>query len=100
MKMSKELASECIKVLDECCGIMLELDQFVELVNDNPWVEENIIEYNSPRDTMEREDLMEILAKKVTGKSWPCYSDGHEYSHKFHEELRRNAKLLGYKMSI
>lgn len=39
-------------------------------------------------DTASREDLVNVIAKVLTGKTWPIYADTNEYKMKFQETLR------------
>lgn len=39
-------------------------------------------------DTVDREMVLNVLAKNVTGMDWPCFGDTEEYSVKFYELLR------------
>lgn len=39
-------------------------------------------------DTADRDFVFDMIAHKITGKSWPCYGDSAEYSISFWNEIR------------
>jgi hypothetical protein len=51
-------------------------------------------------DTVEREDAMSILSRKITGMEWPMNGDSEEYKTKFFKELKEKSIKLGYKCRI
>lgn len=63
----------------------------------NQWLVEEIMEWGSAHDTLEREALMNALAIKIAGCDWPCYGDGEEAMSKFSKLFYENAEKLGYK---
>lgn len=73
--MSTLLVDKCIKVINDYIGVALTEAQFAELMQDNPELKEQLIEFNSPNDTMDREMLIDMVSIKVTGRSWPTYGD-------------------------
>lgn len=97
--MQKELTLECIDVLARYAGVSLTVPQFNELMKENPELNDQLVEYNSPNDTMDREDLMDSLSKQVLGKSWPMYKDGDEYFYKFYQEFHDQCLQRGYKLT-
>lgn len=97
-KMSKRLARKCIDVLADYAHIELTEDQFSELMLDNPPLNNQLVRFNSPSDTMDRECMMEALAKKLVGRRWPCYGDGREYAEKFYVDFEDAAAKNGYKL--
>lgn len=97
-KMSKKLARECMDVLADYANVELTEDQFSELMQDNPSLNNQLVRFNSPSDTMDRECMMEALAKKLVGRCWPCYGDGREYAEKFYADFEAAAAKNGYKL--
>ena len=96
--MSPNLITECIETLADYAGVQLTEDQFTDLMKDDPSLVKQLIKYNSPRDTMDRECMMEVLAKRLTGRSWPCYGDGPQAYESFIQLFNTTAILKGYKL--
>ena len=96
--MSPTLISECIDTLNDYAGVELTEDQFLDLMKDDPSLVKQLIKYNSPRDTMDREFMMEVLANRLTGRSWPCYGEGKEVFESFIQVFNENAIQQGYKL--
>lgn len=48
-------------------------------------------------DTLEREQCIDYVAKKITGKGWPLNGDPDSYKKQFYKELKDKSKKLGYK---
>lgn len=96
--MSPTLISECIDTLGDYAGVLLTEDQFLNLMKDDPSLVKQLIKYNSPRDTMDRECMMELLAKKLTGRTWPCYGEGKQVFESFIQVFNENAIKQGYKL--
>jgi hypothetical protein len=94
--MSSVLRRKCIDVLHDYSGIAITEEQFLELMTENPDLEKQLIKYNSPSDTADREYMMERLAIKIVGRPWPCYGDGKEAAQKFYADLERMAVEKGY----
>lgn len=92
--MSPQLTTKCIKVLADYINVHLTESQFSELMELNPELNEQLIEFNSPTDTMDREDLINALAIKVTGRHWPTYGDRDDGS--FLKAFITGCNLLGY----
>jgi len=97
-KMSNKLITECIDTLHDYAGVILTEDQFNDLMKDNPSLVKQLIKYNSPRDTMDRECMMEVLAKRLTGRPWPCYGEGEKVFESFIQVFNENATKQGYKL--
>lgn len=49
-------------------------------------------------DTLERGDLVNFLAEKITGMSHPCNGDSDEYTNMYYKKLKENAPKLGYEI--
>ena len=96
--MSPDLISRCIDTLADYAGVQLTEDQFNDLMKDDPDLVEQLIDYDSPSDTMDRECMMEVLAVRLTGRSWPCYGEGQEAFKSFIQVFNTNAVLSGYKL--
>ena len=96
--MNEDLMYQCIDIIVDYVGLLLTEDQFTELMKENPYLEEQLIEFQSPSDTMEREDLMNAVAVKVTGRAWPTYGDGEKVRDEFFREYSEKAKKMGYKI--
>lgn len=94
--MSKKLTQECITVIQERTGVQLTTLQFAELLAENPWLNEQLIEFNSPRDTMDRECMIGALAVKIVGRDWPTYGDGAEVYKQFIEDFQTQVRAQGY----
>jgi len=94
--MSRDLTSRCIEVIADHTKVQLTADQFNEMMKDEHDLIEQLIEYDSPNDTMDRECMMEVLAKHLTGRSWPCYGDGKAARESFFQEFEENVKIKGY----
>lgn len=97
-KMSTQLMNECIEVIQDYSGVSLTQNQFRELMAENPQLNQQLIEFNSPSDTMDREDMLSALGRKLTGRDWPIYQDGPEAMTQFTEDFEAGARRLGYKL--
>ena len=97
-KMSAALMNECIDVVSDYSGVSLTPGQFQALMIENLELNDQLIEFNSPRDTMDREDLLSALARKLTGREWPIYMDGDQVMKQFTEDFEAGARRLGYKL--
>lgn len=97
-QMSNRLMNECIDVIQDYSGVSLTQNQFRELMAENPELNKQLIKFNSPRDTMDREDLVSALGQKLTGRDWPIYMDGPEAMAQFTEDFEAGARRLGYKL--
>jgi hypothetical protein len=97
-QMSTQLINECIEVIQDYSGVSLTQNQFLELMADNPQLNKQLIKYNSPGDTMDREDMLSALGRKLTGRDWPIYMDGPQAMQQFTEDFESGARRLGYKL--
>lgn len=95
-KMTNTLRNECMEVIRDHAGVSLTIEQFEEIMHDNPSLRNQLIRFNSPSDTMDREDLMSAVAVKLTGRQWPTYGDGQEAYDKFINDFKFGAMALGY----
>lgn len=82
-KMSNKLKQECIGVIHDYANVLMSVEQFDELMQENAALNDDLIKYNSPRDTMDRDALIDALAVKLVGRPWPMYGSGAEYSKQF-----------------
>jgi hypothetical protein len=96
-EMNPTLANKCIDVIADYSSIELTLNQFKELMTDNPDLNDQLIEFSSPNDTADREDMLSALGYKLTGREWPMYKDGNDAFEKFMIDFSAGAKRLGYK---
>ena len=94
--MSKELMQECIEVIQDYTGVQLTNQQFGDLLSENPRLNKQLIEFNSPRDTMDRECMIGALAVKLVGREWPTYGDGAAVYKKFIEDFETQVIAQGY----
>jgi hypothetical protein len=94
--MSNELKQECIDVIQEYTGVQLTNQQFADLLTENPRLNKQLIKYNSPRDTMDRECMIGALAVKIVGRDWPTYGEGAEVYNKFIEDFQTQVHAQGY----
>lgn len=96
--MSIKLRRECIEVVAHYGGVRLTTSQFEDLMFANPKLEKQLIKFNSPSDTMDRECLLDALAIKATGRGWPCNMEGQAAADKFfvdyHDGLVANGFTL------
>ena len=99
MKMDADLARRCIEVIEQYSHIALTEAQFEELMNENPDLEDGLIEFDSPSDTADREWMIERLAIKIVGRPWPCNGDGREAMKKFYADLLLSGHEQGYKFT-
>jgi len=63
--------------------------------------DEQIIEYLDKHqlesfDTLEREDYVDYLAKRITGLRYPINMDSNEYINNFYKQLASKANDCGY----
>lgn len=98
MKMNAALAAECRRVIRDYSGVNITEVQFAELMDAFPNLEKQLIRFESPSDTMDREDMLDALAVKITGRHWPLYRDGEEVAKQFHLDFERMAKEKGYEL--
>jgi len=94
--MSNELKQECIDVIQDYTGVQLTNQQFADLLAENPGLNEQLIEFNSPRDTIDRECMIGALAVKIVGRDWPTYGEGTEVYKKFIEDFETQVLAQGY----
>lgn len=94
--MSKELMQECIEVIQDYTGVQLTNQQFGDLLTENPRLNKQLIKFNSPRDTMDRESMIGALAVKIVGRDWPTYGDGAEVYKQFIEDFQTQVRAQGY----
>lgn len=94
--MSIKLRRECIDVIANYGAVRLTTTQFEELLMANPKLEKQLIKFNSPSDTMDREDLLGALAVMIVGRDWPCNMDGKEASEKFFKDYYEALVAKGY----
>ena len=97
--MTATLVEECIEVISDYTGVSLTPDQFANMIANFPSVWKTIVEFESPRDTADREALMDALAMHVTGRRWPMYMDGEDALETFMNELKTKSMHLGYKFN-
>lgn len=95
-KMSPGLVDECISCLCDSTGVQLTEKQFFDLMEDDHYFVRQLIKIGSPRDTMDRECLMDVIAKKLTGRSWPTYGEGDEAYNSFIQQFNSSAIEKGY----
>lgn len=98
--LSPKLEQECIDVLDQYYGLTVSAQQLEEVLAKDPEFRADLIKYNSPYDTADREVLGHLFMKEILGVAcgtgWPCYGDGEAYRDEFYEKLRQAAPLKGY----
>ena len=94
--MNDKLIQECIDVIQDYTGVQLTMSQFSELMQENPRLRKQLIKYNSPRDTMDRECMIGALAVKIVGRQWPTYGEGQEVYNKFIENFETQVHAQGY----
>jgi hypothetical protein len=96
--MTPMLEKECMQVILDYIGIDITQAQFRELMVENPKLNKQLIKFESPGDTMDREDMMSALGRKLAGRNWPTYSQGQQAYEEFQKDFDEGAKRLGYKM--
>lgn len=96
--MSPVLAAECREVIADYAGVRLTEAQFDALIDKDLELKRDLIRFNSPRDTADREQLMGLLAKEIVGRDWPCYGEGAAVAKQFHIDFERLAKQKGYEV--
>ncbi len=94
--MSSDLRSRCIEVLADYTGVHLSNDQFDALMVKNPELNNQLVKFDSPSDTMDREDLMGALAVELTGRDWPVNMEGERVFREFHKNFVDGARAKGY----
>lgn len=47
-------------------------------------------------DTVERDECIDYIVKKITGRAWPLNGDSEEYKKQFYADLKEGAGKLGY----
>ena len=94
--MSAKLRRECTDVIAHYGGVRLTTSQFEDLLIANPKLEKQLIKFNAPSDTMDRECLLSALAVQVVGRDWPCNMDGRETADKFFVDYRDALIVKGY----
>jgi len=83
-----ELVSEIKESMNYWGGFDLTTEQIVEYLK--------IYSTHFGFDTVERENFLDFLGKKIVGMAWPLNGDSKEYSDKFFDKLKREAKNKGY----
>lgn len=96
--MSSDLRSRCIEVLADRTSVQLSNDQFDALMEKNAWLNNQLVKFNSPSDTMDREDLMSALAVELTGRQWPMNMEGRAVFEKFIRSFFEGARAKGYEI--
>ena len=94
--MSINLRRQCIDVIASYGGVHLTFDQFEDLMSVNPKLEKQLIKFNSPGDTADREELLSALAIMVVGRDWPCNMEGRETADKFFDDYAEALVAKGY----
>ena len=94
--MSETLTQECIDVIQDYTDVQLTTLQFSELLAENPWLNEQLIEFNSPSDSVDRECMIGALAVKLVGREWPTYGEGEAVYKKFIEDFETQVIAQGY----
>lgn len=94
--MSIKLRRQCIDVVAHYGGVRLTTSQFEDLLIANPKLEKQLIKFDSPSDTMDRECLLDALAVQVVGRGWPCNMEGRDAADKFFVDYRDALIAKGY----
>lgn len=74
-------------------GIDLTLDQAKALCEERDIVATFAI---GGFDTVTREKVASVLARRIIGRDWPMYGDGRPALERFVEDMREKAPQLGY----
>ena len=82
--------------MEEYYGVVVTPIQLEVVLDKDPEFKRDLIRYNSPSDTADREVLGDLFMKEIVGSRWPCYGDTDEYRDAFFEKLRARAPELGY----
>ena len=94
--MSIKLRRQCLDVVAHYGGVRLTTSQLEDLLVANPKLEKQLIKFNSPSDTMDRECLLGALAVQVVGRDWPCNMEGRETADKFFDDYAEALVAKGY----
>jgi len=78
---TQEILDDAIKVIKDWFELILPADIVIEFIKESN---------ETCFDTVGREDLIDFVAKKVTGMSWPMFGDNKEYKTKFFNKLNEN----------
>lgn len=94
--MSEGLKFRCIEVISEYAQVHLELFQFERMMEENPELQDQLVYFNSPDDTADREDLIDALARMVTGKEWPMNGAPNWVHREFKDSFLTQLNAKGY----
>lgn len=94
--MSLTLRRKCIDVIASYGAVRLTVPQFEELLAADRQLEKDLIEFDSPSDTADRERLLEAVAVMVVGRPWPCNMEGQAVADQFFIDYAAALKSKGY----
>lgn len=95
-RMSNELADRCRAVILRYSGVDASREKFFELMDKDPDLETDLIEFDSPSDTADRERLLDAIAMDITGRYWPAIYEGCAVMEQFSRDLRDKVQIKGY----
>lgn len=96
--MSISLRRRCIEVIADYGAVRLTDAQFEALIAADPQLEADLIEFNSPSDTADRERLLEAVAEMVVGRPWPYNGQGQAVADQFFKDYHAALVAKGYKL--
>lgn len=98
--LSPTLAKGCLDMLEDYYGLVVTTEQLEAVLAKDPDFRRDLVKYNSPTDTADREVLSHLVIKEIlgdqTGRGWPTYGDGDAYRDEFYAKLRQAAPLKGF----
>lgn len=65
-------------------------------MEENPELQDQLVYFNSPDDTADREDLIDALARMVTGKEWPMNGAPNWVHREFKDTFLTQLNAKGY----
>lgn len=96
--LSDGLILEIKRIFEKYAGLSLSSGQILNLLQDNKDLKKQLIEYDSPSDTYDRDCLMDALAYKTAGMAWPNNSTRGSMD-SFNEKYLKGCKEFGYEQS-
>lgn len=94
MNLSEDELQRAISYYCDYLGFRLTPEQFIEILNENPELSQDILE--SDIDTCNREAFMSAFGRKLLGKDWPTGMTPRDEAEQFFIQLRIKAQEMGY----
>ena len=93
MILDKETKEECQQVLIKWYGIQVTLEVLSDLLDGDEEITKSIDDFG-PSDTVERENLIDLITRGLfkMHQPWPCNGDSDSYKNEFYSEFKSKAK--------